>query len=66
MCLERHSDIEVSVNHSNDCLKSSNAEAKQVKYIKRVCFKESKIWFKVNSKNLAKFRINPAVLNLSF
>lgn len=66
-CLKHHSDTEVvSVNHSKHCLKSSNAKAKRrVKY-KRVCFKESKFSFKVNSKNLAKFRINLAVGNLYF
>lgn len=41
--------------------------------IKRACmgkkwvyFKENKIWFKANSKNLVKFRINLAVFSLSF
>lgn len=29
MCLKHLSDIEVSVNHSHNCLKSSNAEAKR-------------------------------------
>lgn len=44
MCLGHHSDIGVSINHSKDCLKFSNAVAKsRVKYIKRVYFKESKI-----------------------
>lgn len=43
MCLRHHSDGEISVNHSKDCHKFSNAEAKRVKYIKRVYFKESKI-----------------------
>ena len=67
LCLKHHSYTEVvSVNHSKDCLKSSNAEAKRrAKYI-RVCFKESKIRFEVNTKNVAKFRINLAVLNLYF
>ena len=44
MCLRHHSDVGVSVNHSKDCLKFSNAEAKgRVKYIKWVYFKQSKI-----------------------
>ena len=67
LCLKHHSDTEVvSVNHCKDCLKSSNAKAKRrIKYM-RVCFKESKFSFKVNSKNLAKFRINLAFGNLYF
>ena len=44
MCLRHHSDVEVSVNHSKDCHKFSNAEVRRVKYIKKkVYFKESKI-----------------------
>ena len=34
--------------------------------VTQVCFKDSKFSFKVNSKNLAKFRINLAVGNLYF
>lgn len=44
ICVSYHSDVGVSVNHSKDCLKFSNAEAKsRVKYIKRVYFEESKL-----------------------